>query len=78
MWTVKTKVISVKIRAIGNMSKYFKNYLTNLRNKHEIKELEETVLLRKCFGKYYVNVQNLIMENSITFTVSKDKEWLQH
>jgi hypothetical protein len=45
MWNVNTKVISVKIRATGSISKSFRQYLSNIRGKHEIKELQKTVIL---------------------------------
>jgi len=45
MWNVKTKVISVIIGATGTISKSFKIYMSNIPGKHEIKELQKTVIL---------------------------------
>jgi hypothetical protein len=45
MWTVKAKVISVIIGATGTISKSLRQYLSNIPGKHEIKELQTTVML---------------------------------
>ena len=45
MWNVKAKVISVIIGATGTISKSFRQYLSNIRGKHEIKELQTTAIL---------------------------------
>jgi hypothetical protein len=42
---VKTKVIVVIIGATGTISKSFSKYLSNVRVKHDIKELQQTALL---------------------------------
>jgi hypothetical protein len=39
VWNVKTNVIPVIIEATGTISKLFTKYLSNIRGKHEIKEL---------------------------------------
>jgi hypothetical protein len=39
MWIVKATVIPVIIGATGNMSKSLRQYLGNIPEKHEIKEL---------------------------------------
>jgi hypothetical protein len=44
-WNVKSKVISVVIRATGSISKSLRQYLSNITGKHEIKELQKTAML---------------------------------
>jgi len=39
IWNVKEKVIPVIIRATGTISKSFRNYVSNIPGKHEVKEL---------------------------------------
>ena len=41
-WNVKTKVIPVKTRTTGSISKSFRKYLSNTPGQHEIKELLTT------------------------------------
>jgi len=45
MWNVKTKVIPVIIGATGTISKSFRKYVNNIPRNHEIKELQNTVIL---------------------------------
>ena len=45
VWNVKTKVIPVIIGATGSISKSFRKYLSNIPGKHEVKELQKTVIL---------------------------------
>jgi len=45
MWNVKTKVKPVIIGAIGTISKSFRKYVSNIRGKHEVKELQKTAIL---------------------------------
>ena len=45
MWYVKTKVIPVIIGATGTVSESFRKYLSNIRGKHEVKELQKTAIL---------------------------------
>ena len=45
MWIVKTKVIPVIIGATGAISKSFRKYVSNIPGKHEVKELQKTVVL---------------------------------
>jgi hypothetical protein len=45
MLNVKTKVIPVKIVAIGAISKSFTKYLSNITGRHKIKELQKTAML---------------------------------
>jgi len=45
MWNVKTKVIPVTIGATGTVSKSFRKYVSNIRGKHEVKELQKTAIL---------------------------------
>ena len=55
MWNVKTKVIPVIMGATGTISKSFRKYVSNIPGKHEVKELQKTVILGTAhiFGKYY-------------------------
>jgi len=41
MWNVKAKVIAVIVRATGTISKSLKQYLNNVPENHEIKELQK-------------------------------------
>jgi uncharacterized protein YycO len=41
MWNVKTKVIAVIIGANGTISKSLRQYLSNITEKHEIKEIQK-------------------------------------
>ena len=45
MWNVKTKVIPVIIGATGTISKLFRQYVSNIPGKHEVKELQKTAIL---------------------------------
>jgi hypothetical protein len=45
MWNVKTKVISLIIRATGTISKSFTKCLRYILQKHNIKELQKTAIL---------------------------------
>ena len=45
MWNVKTMVTPVIIGATGSISKSFRKYLSNLRRKREVKELQKTAIL---------------------------------
>jgi hypothetical protein len=45
MWNVKARVIPVTIGATGTISKSLRQYLSNTPGKHEIKELQKTVIL---------------------------------
>jgi len=45
MWNIKTKVIPVIIGATGTISKSFRKYVSNIPGKHEVKELQKTVIL---------------------------------
>jgi len=45
MWNVKTKVIPVIIGATGTISKSFKNYMSIIPGKHEVKEPHKTAIL---------------------------------
>jgi hypothetical protein len=48
MWNVKAEVIPIIIGATGTISKSFRQYLSNISGKHEIKELQITVTTRHC------------------------------
>jgi len=39
MWNVKAKMIPVIIGMIGTISKSFRKYMSNIPEKHEVKEL---------------------------------------
>ena len=45
MWNVKAKVIPVIIWATGIISKSLRQYLSNIIEKHEIKETQKTAIL---------------------------------
>ena len=45
MWNVKTKVIPVIIGASGIISKSLRKYVSNIPEKHEVKELQKTAAL---------------------------------
>jgi hypothetical protein len=45
MWNMKAKVIPVIIGATGTISESLRHYLSNTPEKHEIKELQKTVIL---------------------------------
>jgi hypothetical protein len=45
MWNVKTKMIPVIIGTIGNISKSFRKYVSNIPGKHRVKELQTTAVL---------------------------------
>jgi len=45
MWNVRTKAIPVIIGATGAISKLFREYVSNIPGKHEVKELQKTAIL---------------------------------
>jgi len=45
MWNVKTKVISVIKGATVTISKLFRKYVSIIPGKHDVKELQKTVIL---------------------------------
>jgi hypothetical protein len=45
MWNVKTQVMPVIVGATGTISKSFRKYLSSVRGKHDIKELQKTAIL---------------------------------
>jgi hypothetical protein len=45
MWTVKTQVRPVIIRATGTISKSFRKYFSSIPAKHNTKELQKTAIL---------------------------------
>jgi hypothetical protein len=45
MWNVNAEVIPVIQGATGTISKSLRQYLTNIPEKHEIKELQYTTIL---------------------------------
>ena len=45
MWNVKTEVIPVIIGATGTVSNSFRKYVSNIPRKHEVKDLQKTVIL---------------------------------
>jgi len=48
MWNVKTKVIPVIIGATGTISKSFRNYVSNIPGKHEVKTTTENSHIGHC------------------------------
>jgi len=54
-WNVKTKVIPLITGTTGTISKSFRKYVSNIKGKHEVKELQKTATLGTAhthFGKY--------------------------
>ena len=49
MWNVKAKVIPVITGATGAILKSLRQYLSNVPGKHEIKELQKTVILGNAY-----------------------------
>jgi len=45
IWNVKTKVIPVITGATGTISMSFRKYVSNIPEKHEVKELQKTAML---------------------------------
>ena len=45
MWNVRTKVMPVIIGATGTISKSFRKCVSYIPGKHEVKELQKTVIL---------------------------------
>jgi len=45
MWNVKIKVIPVTIGVTGTVPKSFRKYMSNIPEKHEVKELQKTAIL---------------------------------
>jgi hypothetical protein len=45
MWNVKLKVMPIQIGATVTISKSFREYLSNVPGKHDIKELQKTAIL---------------------------------
>jgi len=45
MWNVKPKVLPVIITATGTISESFRQYVSNIPGKHEVKELHNTAIL---------------------------------
>ena len=45
MWNVKTKVIPVITGATRTISKSFRKYVSNIPEKHEVKELQKIAIL---------------------------------
>jgi hypothetical protein len=54
MWNVKTKAMPVIIGETGTVSETFKQYLSNIEGKHEIRELRKQPYwaLRTYCGEY--------------------------
>jgi hypothetical protein len=49
MWNVKARVIPVMTEATGTISESFRQYLSNIRGKHEIKEVRKTTILGSAY-----------------------------
>jgi hypothetical protein len=76
MWNVKAKVIPVIIGATETISKPLRQYLTNIRRQHKIKELQKTAILGTAHitycGKFYLEVQNIFHKrNNITCSTNR-------
>ena len=70
MWNIKTKLISVIIEATGTISKSFRKYLSNITRKHEIKELQKTVILGTAHTHTHTHTHTHSLE-SINIKVQK-------
>ena len=46
LWNVKTEMIPVIKGATGTISQFFRKYVSNIPVKHELKELQNTAILR--------------------------------
>jgi hypothetical protein len=46
MWNVKVRVIPVITGATGTISKSFRKYVNDIPGNHDVKELQETAILR--------------------------------
>jgi hypothetical protein len=57
MWNVKTKVTPVIIEATGTISKSFRKYLSSVPGKHDINELQKTVILGTAHTAESANVE---------------------
>ena len=63
MWNVKAKVMPVIIGATGTISKSLRQYLSNIKGKREIKELQKNCHIGHCTqtaGSPDVKVQNIL------------------
>jgi hypothetical protein len=49
MCNIKSKMTPVIMGATGTISKLFRKYLSNILGKHEIKELQKTVVLESAY-----------------------------
>jgi hypothetical protein len=65
MWNVKAKVIPVIIGATRTFSKLFRQYLSNIPGKHEIKELQKTAIL----GTAHI-LREVLMEKYKTYLIN--------
>jgi len=81
MWNVKARVISIVIGATGTISKSLRQYLSNIPEKHKIKELKK-IHIGHCTHtaeSANVKVQNKFhRRNYITLTQTVNTEQLQH
>jgi len=57
MWSVKAKVIPLIIRVTGTISKSFRQYLSNILEKHEIKELQNSHIGHCTYTSLRANVK---------------------
>jgi len=82
MWNVKTKVILVIIGTTGTISRSLRRYLSNTPGKHEIKELQKTVILgtASLHQKVLMFKYNTCFMSEITFHVAQiaNTEQLKH
>ena len=59
MWKVKIEDIPVIIGATGTISKLFRNYLSTVPGKHDIRELQKTATVQNTMKNSSVKVQNI-------------------
>jgi aspartate-semialdehyde dehydrogenase len=70
MWNVKAEVIPVILGATGTVSKSLRQYLRNVRGKHEIKELQKSAVLGTAGSanvRYCTNSTYLLYDSYETF-----------
>ena len=65
MWSIKTKVIPIIIRATGTISKTFRKYMSNVPGNHEVKELQKTAIL----GAAHIIIIIIILFISFPFII---------
>jgi len=73
MWNVKAEVIPVITGATGTISISLRQYMSNIKGKHEIKEIQKTAILRAVHILWKVLVlkhKTFNIKNNITFSMN--------